>query len=54
MGDDPMTTEGADHRLTAIFRADVEGLSRLTSQDEVCAIRTLAEYRVAMTTLIQQ
>ena len=49
-----MTTEGINRRLTAILSADVEGYSRLMSQDEVGTIRTLTTYREAMTTLIQQ
>jgi len=49
-----MTTEGVKRKLTAILSADVEGYSRLMSQDEVGTIRTLTAYREAMTTLIQQ
>ena len=49
-----MTTEGINRRLTAILSADVEGYSRLMSQDEVGTIRTLTAYREAITTLIQQ
>ena len=49
-----MTTQGVNRRLTAILSADVEGYSRLMSQDEVGTIRTLTTYREAMTTLIQQ
>jgi len=36
-----MTTEGIKRKLTAILSADVEGYSRLMSQDEVGTIRTL-------------
>jgi len=49
-----MTTEGIKRKLSAILSADVEGYSRLMSQDEVGTIRTLTAYRESMTTLIQQ
>ena len=49
-----MTTEGFKRKLTAIFSADVEGYSRLMRDDEDATIRTLTEYRTAMTKLIQQ
>jgi adenylate cyclase len=49
-----MTTEGFKRRLTAILSADVEGYSRLMSQDEVGTIRTLTAYRKAMSTVIRQ
>ncbi len=49
-----MTTKGVNRRLTAILSADVEGYSRLMSQDEGSTIRTLTSYREAMTTLIKQ
>jgi len=49
-----MTEEGIKRKLAAILSADVEGYSRLMSQNEVSTIRTLTTYREAMTTLIQQ
>ena len=49
-----MTMKGVKRKLTAILSADVEGYSRLMSQDEVGTIRTLTAYREAMTSLIQQ
>ena len=49
-----MTTEGVNRRLSAILSADVEGYSRLISQDEVGTIRTLTVYREAMSALIEQ
>jgi adenylate cyclase len=49
-----MTTKGVKRKLTAILSADVEGYSRLMSQDEVGTIRTLTTYREAMSSLIQQ
>jgi adenylate cyclase len=41
-------------KLAAILSADVEGYSRLMSEDEVATIRTLNAYKVAMTLLIKQ
>lgn len=49
-----MNAEGVKRKLTAIISADVEGYSRLISQDEVGTIRTLTAYREAMATLIKQ
>ncbi len=49
-----MTEEGLKRKLTAILSADVEGYSRLMSDDEESTIRTLTIYRSAMTSLIQQ
>ena len=49
-----MTTEGVNRRLTAILSADVEGYSRLMSQDEVGTIRTLTTYREAISILVRQ
>ena len=49
-----MTTEGVNRRLTAILSADVEGYSRLMSQDEVGTIRTLTTYREAISILVKQ
>jgi adenylate cyclase len=49
-----MTTEEFKRKLAAILSADVEGYTRLMSQDEVGTIRTLTAYREVMATLIQQ
>jgi TolB-like protein len=46
--------EGLKRKLTAILSADVEGYSRLMGDDEESTIRTLTNYRSAMTSLIQQ
>jgi len=42
-----------ERKLTAILSADVEGYSRLMSEDEEATIRTLTYYRQLMATLIQ-
>ena len=49
-----MTADRVKRKLAAILSADVEGYSRLMSQDEVSTIRTLKDYREAMSGLIQQ
>jgi adenylate cyclase len=49
-----MTDESFKRKLTAILSADVEGYSRLMSEDEEATVRTLTTYREVMTTLIQQ
>lgn len=49
-----MTADRLKRKLTAIVSADVKGYSRLMSQDEVSTIRTLKEYREAMSGLIEQ
>ncbi len=49
-----MPIEGLKRKLTAILSADVEGYSRLMGDDEESTIRTLTNYRSAMTSLIQQ
>jgi adenylate cyclase len=49
-----MIEEGLKRKLTAILSADVEGYSRLMGDDEESTIRTLTNYRSAMTSLIQQ
>jgi TolB-like protein/class 3 adenylate cyclase len=46
--------EGFKRKLTAILSADVEGYSRLMTEDEESTIRTLTTYRKAMTNVIQQ
>jgi adenylate cyclase len=50
----PVNAEEFNRKLTAILSADVEGYSRLMSQDEVGTIRILTAYREAMTTIIEQ
>ena len=47
-----MNTRDVKRKLTAILSADVEGYSRLMGEDEVGTIRTLTDYRDAMTNLI--
>jgi TolB-like protein/class 3 adenylate cyclase/Tfp pilus assembly protein PilF len=49
-----MTQEGTKRKLTAILSADVKEYSRLMSQDERGTIRTLTDYREAMSKLIQE
>jgi len=49
-----MASEHFKRKLSAILSADVEGYSRLMGLDEESTIRTLTNYRSAMTTLIQQ
>jgi len=46
--------ESLKRKLTAILSADVEGYSRLMGDDEESTIRTLTNYRLAMTSLIKQ
>ncbi len=49
-----MVQEGFKRKLTAILSADVEGYSRLMSEDEEATVRTLTTYREVLTTLIKQ
>jgi adenylate cyclase len=49
-----MNTEEFKRKLTAILSADVEGYTRLMSQDEVGTIRILTTYREVMANLIKQ
>ncbi|MFN2303068.1 MAG: adenylate/guanylate cyclase domain-containing protein, partial [Anaerolineales bacterium] len=49
-----MPQEGFKRKLTAILSADVEGYSRLMSEDEEATVRTITTYREVMTTLIHQ
>jgi TolB-like protein/class 3 adenylate cyclase len=48
-----MTTQDVKRKLAAILSADVEGYSRLMSQDEVGTVRTLNAYREAIGGIIQ-
>ena len=43
-----------ERKLVAILSADVQGYSRLMSEDELATIRTLTAYREAMTAIIAQ
>ena len=47
-----MATEGFKRRLTAILSADVEGYSRLMSQDEEATVKTLKQHRETISGLI--
>lgn len=49
-----MNTQKVKRKLTAILSADVEGCSRLMSNDEVTTIRTLTEYKQKISALIRQ
>ncbi len=49
-----MAEEGFKRKLTAILSADVEGYSRMMRDDEDSTIRTLTNYRSAMSNLIQK
>ena len=49
-----MAQEALKRRLTAILSADVEGYSRLMRDDEEATVCRLTDYRVAITTLVQQ
>ena len=49
-----MVSEHFKRKLSAILSADVAGYSRLMGLDEESTIRTLTNYRLVMTTLIQQ
>ncbi len=40
-----MTQEGFKRKLTAILSADVEGYSRLMSENEEATVRTITRYR---------
>jgi class 3 adenylate cyclase len=43
-----------ERRLAAILSADVQGYSRLLSEDEEATIRTLTAYRTMFSTLVAQ
>ena len=49
-----MTEQGFKRKLTAILSADAVGYSRLMGDDEEATIRTLTEYRDAITALVDQ
>ena len=49
-----MISQDIKRKLTAILSADVEGYSRLMSEDEVRTIRTLKSYKQIIGTLVQQ
>jgi len=49
-----MATEDFKRKLTAIFIADVAGYSRLMGEDEAATVKTLANYREVMASLIKQ
>ena len=49
-----MTAESFKRKLTAILSADVQGYSRLMTEDEEGTVRTLTAYREMMGTLIQK
>jgi adenylate cyclase len=52
VGGNPVKTEEFKRRLTAILSADVEGYSRLMSQDEEATVKTLKEHRDIISGLI--
>ena len=47
-----MTAQGVKRKLSAILSADVEGYSRLMSQDEEATVKTLKEHRETISGLI--
>ena len=49
-----MADEGLKRKLAAILSADAVGYSRLMGDDEEATIRTLTEYRDAITALVNQ
>ena len=49
-----MADEGFKRKLAAIFSADAVGYSRLMGDDEEATIRTLTEYREAITAQVRQ
>ena len=49
-----MTVQGFKRKLAAILSADAVGYSRLMGDDEEATIRTLTEYRDAITALVNQ
>lgn len=49
-----MTHQTMKRRLSAVLHADVQGYSRLMSEDEVETVRTLTEYRNVLEGLVQE
>ena len=49
-----MADEGFKRKLTAILSADVDGYSRLMSDDEEATVRDIAAHREVITALIKQ
>ncbi len=49
-----MATEDFKRKLTAVFSADVAGYSRLMGENEAATVKTLANYREIMASLIKQ
>ena len=49
-----MMEKGIKRKLTAILSADVAGYSRLMSDDEVATVRTLQDYRKAISDIVQK
>jgi adenylate cyclase len=47
-----MTTLDSKRKLTAILSADVKGYSRLMTQDEEATVKTLKQYRMAISGLV--
>ena len=43
-----------ERKLAALFSADVQGYSRLMSEDDVATVQTITAYRAVMTALIHQ
>ena len=48
IGGNPMTSDEAKRKLSAIFSADVKGYSRLMADDEEATVKTLNAYREVM------
>src|SRR5215831_9914209 len=49
-----MTTPAVEHKLAAVWSADVKGYSRLMGEDEVATVQTLTEYREVMARFIRE
>ena len=49
-----MAQEGIKRKLSAILSADVEGYSRLMSENEEATVQTLKSYRTVIAGLVQQ
>src|SRR5262249_30667279 len=50
----PTPSTPVERRLAAILHADVQGYSRLLSEDEVTTLRTVASHLARMRTLVRQ